>query len=185
MDVDIPTRFESHLFHHPITKLIWLLFHPLIHAVRPFYKSPKPLTNWEIVNFIIQIIFNLIILNIFGLKSLMYYIFGTLMAFGLHPLAGHFISEHYLFKKDDHQATYSYYGPLNYVLFNVGYHTEHHDFPYIPYHKLPEVRKIASEFYESLPYHVSWLKVLWDFIFDPNVGPHSRGVGYMKDHKVK
>lgn len=177
-DVDIPTRLESFLFRHPITKIIWLMVHPIIHAIRPFYKSPKPLTGWEIINTICQMTFNGLVLYFLGIKSLTYLLAGTLMALGFHPLAGHFISEHYLFHGK--QATTSYYGPLNFILFNVGYHIEHHDFPYIPYNRLPEVRKIAAEYYDH-PYHTSWVKVLWDFVFDSNMGPHARGVGYRKD----
>ncbi|KAL3864045.1 hypothetical protein ACJMK2_005757 [Sinanodonta woodiana] len=182
-DVDIPTRMESFLFCHPITKIIWLIIHPLLHALRPFYKSPKPLTGWEIINSMIQLAFDVAVLQIFGFKSLIYLLCGTLMGIGFHPLAGHFISEHYLFNKG--QATHSYYGPLNFILFNVGYHIEHHDFPYIPYNKLPEVKRLAPEFYDHLPYHTSWVKVLWDFVFDTNLGPHARGVGYQKTPEEK
>uniref|UniRef100_A0A1I8JR20 Lipid_DES domain-containing protein n=2 Tax=Macrostomum lignano TaxID=282301 RepID=A0A1I8JR20_9PLAT len=74
------------------------------------------------------------------------------------------------------QATHSYYGPMNALLFNVGYHIEHHDFPYIPYSRLPEVRRIAPEFYDPLPHHSSLLRVLWDFITKDQLGPHARGV---------
>ena len=37
-----------------------------------------------------------------------------------------------------------------------------------------EVRKIAPEYYDNLPYHTSWTKVLYDFITDPDIGPYAR-----------
>ena len=178
LDADVPTRIECVLFRHPITRIIWLVLHPVIHGIRPLYKKPDPPTRLELINFVCQMLFNVAIYYIFGVKSLVYLFAGTMLSLGLHPLAGHFISEHYMFSKG--QATHSYYGPLNPILFNVGYHVEHHDFPYIPWRKLPEVRRIAAEYYETLPYHTSWLRVIWNFIFDYDMGPQGHGVGYLK-----
>ncbi|CAH1796941.1 unnamed protein product [Owenia fusiformis] len=175
IDADVPTVPETYLFNNPATKILWLFIHPLLHGIRPFLKSPKPVTILELINIVVQFTFDFIIFYIFGQKAFFYLLLGTFFGLGLHPLAGHFISEHYLFSRG--QATHSYYGPLNPILFNVGYHVEHHDFPYVPYHLLPEVKRLAPEFYDHLPYHTSWLKVLWRFIVDPLHGPKSHGVG--------
>ena len=66
--------------------------------------------------------------------------------------------------------TYSYYGGLNYILFNVGYHIEHHDFPFVNSSSLPKIRKIAPEYYEEVPQLKSYISVLYDFVFDPAIG---------------
>jgi len=132
----------------------------------------KGLTDIEVLNFVIQIAFDIFLVKYFGIKSLLYFILGSLLAMGCHPCAGHFIAEHYVFTPG--QETYSYTGPLNYVTFNVGYHVEHHDFPFIPGDKLPLVRKIAPEYYDEMRTHTSWVWVLWQFVTNPAMGPYAR-----------
>ena len=36
------------------------------------------------------------------------------------------------------------------------------------------MKKIAPDFYDTLPYHTSWMKVIWDFIFLADIGPYAR-----------
>ena len=38
----------------------------------------------------------------------------------------------------------------------------------------PQVRKIAPEYYDHLPQHHSWVKVLWDFVSKDSLGPYAR-----------
>lgn len=171
-DTDIPTYLEAKLFCTTFGKFIWVLLQPLFYSFRPLVTYPKPPTMLELINAVIQIIFDALVVYFFGGRILGYLIIGSVMAMGLHPVAGHFISEHYMFKKGF--ETYSYYGPLNWITFNVGYHNEHHDFPAVPGSRLPEVKKIAPEFYDTLPQHSSWSAVLYDFIMDPDIGPYAR-----------
>ena len=137
LDVDIPTKLEGKLFYNSSTKVLWVILQPFFYAIRPLFIRPKSLTGLEILNATVQVIFDVIIVLTMGYKSLAYLILGNFLAMGLHPVAGHFISEHFMFKKG--YETYSYYGPLNWITFNVGYHNEHHDFPNIPGCRLPEV----------------------------------------------
>ncbi len=37
-----------------------------------------------------------------------------------------------------------------------------------------QVKRIAAEYYDSLPQHTSWMRVLWDFVFDDTIGPYAR-----------
>ncbi|KAM9014625.1 sphingolipid delta(4)-desaturase/C4-monooxygenase DES2 [Ara ararauna] len=172
LDVDIPTDFEGWFFCTPLRKLLWLFFQPLFYSLRPLYVNPKAITQMEIFNALAQFSIDLIIYYLWGLKPIIYLIAGSILCMGLHPISGHFIAEHYMFLKG--YETYSYYGPLNWLTFNVGYHMEHHDFPSIPGCRLPMVKKIAAEYYDNLPHHQSWIQVLWDFVFDDTIGPYSR-----------
>jgi len=171
-DTDIPTYLEAKLFATTFTKFFWVILQPFFYTLRPLFVYPKTPNKLEVINLFVQLGFDAVIWYYLGGHILVYMIVGTLMAMGLHPVAGHFISEHYMFKKG--YETYSYYGPLNWLTFNVGYHMEHHDFPYISGSKLPEVKRIASEYYDHLPQHNSWIKVLYDFITDPDIGPYAR-----------
>ncbi|XP_046383437.1 sphingolipid delta(4)-desaturase DES1-like [Ischnura elegans] len=172
LDPDVPTLLEAKLFCTTLGKLLWVMLLPLFYAFRPVIRDPKRPTLWEITNFVIQITFDIFVIQYFGWKIMVYMILGSLMAMGLHPMGGHFISEHYMFRKGF--ETYSYYGPLNFITFNVGYHNEHHDFPAVPGSKLPEIKRIASEYYDHLPQHHSWTRVLYDFVMDPDIGPYAR-----------
>lgn len=178
-DTDLATEWEGRFFHSTATKILWLFLQPLFYAFRPFCVRPKPLLKLELLNIVVQVVFDILIVYFFGFKSLLYLIVGTLLCMGLHPMSAHFIAEHYMF--DRGYETYSYYGPWNYITFNVGYHMEHHDFPYIPGSRLPEVKRIAAEFYDNLPAHTSWLSVLRIFLFSPRMGPYARVKRRYKD----
>ena len=202
IDVDIPSRFEARFFTNTALKLCWVILQPFFYAIRPFFVDPLPLEKGEVVNTLVQLSFDWLIYTYLGGHVLAVMIGGSLLAMGLHPVAGHFISEHYIMFKlneDDKSdvdtgdesfkcekgvtehdgmllmpETCSYYGILNLLTFNVGYHVEHHDFPSIPGSRLPLVKQIAPEFYNNLKHHTSWSRVIYQYIMDPSVGPYSR-----------
>jgi len=169
IDTDIPHAIELNWVTNTIGKIVWILAQPLCYALRPMLIKPKPFRFWEGLNWAVQLSFDAAVIYFFGLRAFVYLLAGTLLGLGLHPSAGHFIAEHYEFVAGT--ETYSYYGPANFFNFNVGYHNEHHDFPKIPWSKLPLVRKIAPEFYDHLPHYTSYVtQVFWPYITDPDMG---------------
>ena len=137
IDTDIPSDWELKTFTTTPLKALWMVCQSMAYALRPMIVNQKPLTKWQLFNAIIIIACDIAIYYYMGLWSLLYLFIGSLVGTGPHPVAGHFIAEHYVFVKG--YETYSYYGLLNYVNFNVGYHNEHHDFPKIPWSRLPRV----------------------------------------------
>ncbi|KAI3426432.1 hypothetical protein D9Q98_008800 [Chlorella vulgaris] len=171
-DVDLPTVIESSIITGFFSKLFFTFIYLSIYAVRPLLVRPKSATMADLVNWALVIGTDVGVLYFLGFKSLVYLLAGSLLGGGLHPMAGHLIAEHYMFARG--QETYSYYGPLNLLSYNVGYHNEHHDFPQIPQTRLHKLRHIAPEYYNSLYAHTSWCWVLWRFLVDPSMGPWSR-----------
>jgi sphingolipid 4-desaturase/C4-monooxygenase len=133
----------------------------------------QTLTQWHFANLAVQLTFDYFLVHTFGIRPIFYLLFSSFFAGSLHPCAGHFIAEHYLWDGLP-QETYSYYGPLNILAYNVGYHNEHHDFPSVPWTRLPTLRALAPEYYDTIPSHPSWPMVIVNFIRDSEVGMHSR-----------
>ena len=175
LDADLPDFWEAKLFNNStLGKAFWLLLFPVFQVIRTFrLKEIKPVDGWIITNWVIQIAFNVALWIFFGPKALLFMLLSFFFSVGLHPLGARWIQEHYLTLSET-QETYSYYGGLNAVAFNVGYHNEHHDFPSIPWNRLPQLKKSAPTFYDSLLSHQSWTKLFFRFLFDKNISLYSR-----------
>lgn len=182
LDTDLPTAIEAFFLDTVLGKAFFCTFQIFFYALRPMIVYRIPITGMHIFNIAAQVVFDYAMVRFAGINALLYLLLSSFLAGSLHPLAGHFIAEHYVFGsrqvmknttiaiKVPIPETFSYYGPLNIFAYNVGYHNEHHDFPAIPWTRLPQLHAIAKEFYDELPHHESWTLVLWQFILDPEVG---------------
>ena len=175
LDGDLPDYWEAKLINNSFFgKALWLLLFPIFQAIRiTRLKEIKPVDGWIVANWVVQISFNVAIWMFFGPKAFFFLLLSFFFSVGLHPLGARWIQEHYL-TLDEKQETYSYYGPLNALAFNVGYHNEHHDFPSIPWNKLPALKNQAPEYYDSLKSHNSWTKLFVRFLFDKNISLYMR-----------
>ncbi|ORC92897.1 putative fatty acid desaturase, putative,sphingolipid delta 4 desaturase [Trypanosoma theileri] len=176
VDVDVPTVVEGKLLSNFLGKFFFLTFQILFYAFRPTIIRRIKFDNMHIINYVVQLTFNFLVYSLFGFAPLLYFLFSIFLGTSWHPISGHFISEHFVFKGDGKQETFSYYGPLNWLTWNAGYHVEHHDFPSIPWNRLQKLRDIAPEFYDDLIVTESWPGTLFDFLFDTTVNQFSRVV---------
>jgi sphingolipid delta-4 desaturase len=170
LDAGIPGPFESRVIGRSgVAKALWVAGTILIQGiVRPRrLKRVRLCDGWTVINIIVQVGCMALLAVWAGGAPFKYLVFSTVFAIGFHPLGARWIQEHFALAPG--QETYSYYGPLNHVSFNVGYHNEHHDLVTIPWARLPEVRRIAPEFYEGLHAYTSWTALLARFVRDPNI----------------
>lgn len=170
-DTDLPLEWEVRwIGRSRWRKALWLVLHPVVYAVRGLTFA-KPFNRREWGNIVLMVVANAAIVTLLGPTALLYLALSFFFAHSLHPAAAHFVHEHYTFAPG--QETFSYYGPLNWVTFNVGYHNEHHDFMNIPGWRLPALRTMVPD-YDRLTSHRSWVAILVRFIFDRDLGYGSR-----------
>lgn len=175
LDADLPDWYEAKLINnYAIGKAIWLLFFPIFQAIRTLRCTEvKFFDKFTLMNIAAQLLFDVAIVYFWGWPAFAYLGLSFFFSVGFHPLGARWIQEHYLVLSQQ-QETYSYYGSLNTVNLNVGYHNEHHDFPSIPWNKLPDLKKTAPEFYDNLLYHTSFIKLFFRFLFDQEISLYSR-----------
>lgn len=185
LDTDLPTAVEAMFLDSVLGKAFFATFQIFFYALRPMFVYQIPMTKTHLLNVLVQLIFNYLLVRTCGWNALAYLIMSSFLAGSLHPCAAHFIAEHYVFSQHRDAAappatpetakapppeTFSYYGPLNTLTYNVGLHNEHHDFPAVPWTRLGKLHDIAREFYDELPSHRSWVLVIWQFLRDERVG---------------
>lgn len=177
LDADLPSPLEARLVGNgTVRKALWLALYFVAQMLRvPRLQRVKLLDGWYALNVAVQVVFVPALILAWGWGAFAYLLISSICAIGLHPVGARWIQEHYLTVPGG-QETFSYYGPLNRVAFNVGYHNEHHDLMRVPWTRLPKVRASAPELYDSLHYHTSWTRLLLRFVFDPTIGLHSRVV---------
>lgn len=175
IDLDMPESWEARLVgNSAIKKALWLLFFPIVQTFRivRVSKEVAAFDMWTAINWVTQIAFIATVYYFIGGMGLLYMFLSFYFSVSLHPLGGRWIQEHFVVHED--QETYSYYGGLNTIQFNIGYHNEHHDFPGVAWDKLPKIREAAPEYYDTLYYHKSWTGLVWRFITDKNITLFSR-----------
>lgn len=176
LDADIPSRWEAKLIGgSTLAKAIWLLLFPFFQVTRPpRLKEISLFDGWVVLNIALQLGFDAAIWLVLGPKAILFLGLSFFFSVGLHPLGARWIQEHYLIHGT--QETSSYYGGLNRIALNVGYHNEHHDFPWVPWNRLPDIKRIAPESYESLTSHRSWTALLFRFLFGRELSLWSRTI---------
>jgi sphingolipid delta-4 desaturase len=163
----------------------WLFFFAVFQLLRiSRLKGSVPgiFSRWSLVNIGAVIVCDAIVLFLVGPNGLLYLFASFWFSVGLHPVGARWIQEHYALAPD--QGTFDYYGPLNRLQLNIGYHNEHHDFPDIPWSRLPDVKAMAPDYYDGLHAHYSWTKLLFAFLFNSRYSLHTRSGNMSREEDV-
>jgi sphingolipid delta-4 desaturase len=177
MDSDVPSAWEVRLVaNRTVGKLLWLLLLPISYGVlHPLnVRARLPFDRWVALNITAVAIAWVGVTCFLGWNAVLYLLVSTYFATGPHPAGAHILQEHIAFDSGNGMA--SYYGPINPLSVNLGYHLEHHDMPKIAGWRLPALRRAAPEFYSAHYHHSSRTLGLWRFVFDRKIGLDSRPI---------
>jgi sphingolipid delta-4 desaturase len=156
-DTQAPTRKEVEVVGHSgPRKLLSFTFGRFVYKAR--LANAVARDAWFMGNVVACVLVDGALIATGGLRPLVYVLLSALAGFGPHVLGARRVSEHLTIRRG--QPTNSYYGPLNYVSFSVGYHVEHHDFPAVPWRRLRRLHATASEHYDGLATVRSWTKLI-------------------------
>ncbi len=174
IDADLPSKWELKLVKNIwYRKFLWLVMFPFCQMIRTMrIKQVNDLDIWVVANVVLTIGYDIFMYYYFGPIAFLYIAVSFWFCFGFSTVGGRIIQEHFLFGKS--QETYSYYGMLSLPSLHVGHHSEHHDFPTMPWNYLPKLRRLVPEVYESIHFHTSWNKLIFQFIFDSKISLSDR-----------
>jgi len=142
--------------------------YPTKFPVVPYNRFPQCINGWLALNILCCFLYNVGSVYFFGWKFLVYQILSAGFMNGLHPLGMRQVQEHYFIQKG--QPTNSVYTPIHTLCLNIGHHVEHHDFPGIPWNRLPSLSALAPEYYlENLKHYKSYTQVLVEFLTNPGI----------------
>jgi sphingolipid delta-4 desaturase len=162
-DTQAPTHKEVDVVGHSgILKFLSFTFGRFFYRARP--ANAVPHDAWFVANVVACVVADAAVVALAGPRPLVYLLLSALVAFGPHVLGARRVAEHLTIRRG--QPTNSYYGPLNRVAFDVGYHVEHHDFPAIPWRRMRRLHETATEHYAELATVRSWSRLIAVYFLD-------------------
>lgn len=177
-DVDMPTDLEIEFVgNSSARKALWLMFNMIILPIRSITRLPVVFDRFLLTNWLVCMAFG-VLTYMYSRSCFLYLILSLLQSQGLHPANTRQVQRH-VFNgnermrqaSDTRAPTYSYYGWQNAITLNVGWHIEHHDFPHVPWSRLPQIRHIAGrQWYPEQQSHVQrGMSNLNNFVFNSNI----------------
>lgn len=187
-DVDVPGEREMRVVgNSALLKMVWLIFSVFILPIRSVKKLPVKWGPLMVLNWVVCLSFTFFVLYL-SLPAFVYLILGMALSQSMHPANARQVQRHIkLNTKEKGGAgytedantplhkyklnTYSYYGGMNFLTLNVGFHVEHHDFGNIAWTRLPELRRIAGEkwYPTKAAYHTRGVSEIISFITNPQI----------------
>jgi sphingolipid 4-desaturase/C4-monooxygenase len=124
-------------------------------------SRPLPTEKWLFIG--VSTAVNLLLFAAFGWLGWLYHIWSLSIFLGKCGISnlGQSLSEHP--GDDAEQPTRSEYGRINWILFNTGYHHEHHTFPNVACLRLPALKALAPEAFEVANPR-SYARLWWEHV---------------------